>query len=332
MGGAQDAGQGSAREAFVRLLGDAQTSEQARVDALVALSQRTVFVATWPGLDEEIRTLTNSEGTSAMPVFTDVNTLDLAARRYGWVNPDGSVLWREIGARAAFRQALVRELDLFVVDIGTAHSVEFARPEIEPLIDARLHDTTKGPFAGAGKVSESILKAVRKSQPPASLADSLKAAQQPLAPVPPLPAHRGPVPLPSIPHAAGMGASLSPARQASSRQPPSGPAAASATVVNLVAPSAQMADDVLNALAASLRDYPEVEWAAEVGRADAPRLRMIGLRLDPSYTERAQQIIAGMREASAMRASPIEVMLLTDPAAVRAARQHGRVFFPWRSK
>ena len=45
-----DAPTDRATEAFRRLLSDAAAGGQAKVDALVALSQRTLFVATWtPG-------------------------------------------------------------------------------------------------------------------------------------------------------------------------------------------------------------------------------------------------------------------------------------------
>lgn len=68
--------------AFRRLLKDVAGDERARVDALVALSQRTVFVATWPTDPESgIRTLTSSGGDTAMPIFSGLEVIKEAAQR-----------------------------------------------------------------------------------------------------------------------------------------------------------------------------------------------------------------------------------------------------------
>ena len=56
--------------AFRRVLAEATAGEQARVDALVVLAQRTLFIATWPAPNQVARTLTNSDGETALPLFT----------------------------------------------------------------------------------------------------------------------------------------------------------------------------------------------------------------------------------------------------------------------
>src|SRR4051794_12540565 len=102
--------------AFRRVLAEANAGEQARVDALVVLSQRTVYAATWPGQNQAARTLTNSEGESALPLFTGMDVLDATATRFGWRNADGSLQFRELGAREALRHALARGVHFVVID------------------------------------------------------------------------------------------------------------------------------------------------------------------------------------------------------------------------
>ena len=156
--------------AFRRVLAEANVGEQARVDALVVLSQRTVYAATWPGQNQAARTLTNSEGESALPLFTGLDVLDTTATRFGWRNPDGSLQFRELGAREALRHALARGVNFVVVDIGCEHSVEFAREELEPLMQLQTLRNGTGPFAASGERHAAILEAVRRSssRPPRS--------------------------------------------------------------------------------------------------------------------------------------------------------------------
>ncbi len=185
MAGLGETGSGAidqATIAFRRLLGDANAGDQARVDILVVLVQRTVVVATWPGREDDIRTLTNSQGETAMPLFTGTEYLEAAARRFGWFNPDGTLQWKEMGARQALRQALARHLRYVVIDIGSSHAVEFGSDEIRPLVSATERPET-GPFAGAGRVSTSVREAVqrcsRSGQPPAMADASVRSAPPP---------------------------------------------------------------------------------------------------------------------------------------------------------
>ncbi|MET0385313.1 MAG: SseB family protein [Polyangiales bacterium] len=148
--------------AFRRVLADASSGEQARVDALVALVQRMVFVATWPGPNQAARTLTNSHGESALPLFTALDVLEGTATRFGWRNPDGSLQFRELGAREALRHAIARNVHFVVVDMGCEHSVEFAREELEPLL-AQQPANPAGPQASAQDRQAAVLEAVRRN-------------------------------------------------------------------------------------------------------------------------------------------------------------------------
>jgi hypothetical protein len=148
--------------AFRRVLSEANAGEQARVDALIVLAQRTVYAATWPG-QQTARTLTNSHGESALPLFTGLDVLDVTATRFGWRNPDGTLQFRELGAREALRHALTRNVHFVVIDLGSEHSVEFAREELEPLVNLQEKRSGTGPFAGAGERQAALLDAVRRT-------------------------------------------------------------------------------------------------------------------------------------------------------------------------
>lgn len=117
--------------ALRRLMGRAADDESARDQSLVAVMRRPVLVATWPHSPESVRTLTNSDGEQAMPLFTGMDALESAARRFGWVSPDGSVTHRELDAAEAMRGAVANSVHFVVLDICADHSVEFAREEIE---------------------------------------------------------------------------------------------------------------------------------------------------------------------------------------------------------
>jgi hypothetical protein len=164
-------------------LAEANAGEQARVDALVVLSQRTVYAATWPGQNQAARTLTNSEGESALPLFTGMDVLDTTASRFGWRNADGSLQFRELGAREALRHALARGVHFVVIDIGCEHSVEFAREELEPLLQLQSQRNGTGPFAATGERQAAILDAVRRSSSKPPRSSALPANSQGVLPV-----------------------------------------------------------------------------------------------------------------------------------------------------
>ncbi|HEY2736587.1 MAG TPA: SseB family protein [Polyangiales bacterium] len=185
MGGAGRVDQ--ATISFRRVLAEANAGEQARVDALVVLSQRTVYAATWPGQNQAARTLTNSEGESALPLFTGLDVLDTTATRFGWRNPDGSLQFRELGAREALRHALARNVHFVVIDIGCEHSVEFAREELEPLLQLQSQRSGTGPYAATGERQAAILDAVRRSSSRPPRTSSLPANNQGLMPTPEAP-------------------------------------------------------------------------------------------------------------------------------------------------
>lgn len=134
------------RAAFHRLLKDAGRGGQARVDALVAFVQRTVFMVPWPNGAEGWRTLTNAEGAEALPIFTQRSEAHSAGTRFGWADHDGAVSAHEIGARAALRYALEQSLSYVIVDIAAPHALEVATDDVRPILSQRSRLASVGSY------------------------------------------------------------------------------------------------------------------------------------------------------------------------------------------
>jgi hypothetical protein len=312
-------------EALKRLLADASAGGQAKVDALVALSQRTLLVVPWETA-EGYRTLVNSEGLAALPVFTSLGELTEACTRFGWLRPDGTAPQKEIGARAAFSYARDRTLGFVVVDIASDHSLEIPRDELEPLLQRGARDSA-GPFAATGRVESSLMAAVRKSEP------AMHAVR---APTPPPGSLRAPTPTPSaLPAVRSMatpagGLPTPPSSLPAGALPPrSEPAFQVPGAVANILPSTRLLpppsapeDALLDRLEAILRGYPEVEWGC-LGMAGTTAA--VGLRIDARMRTR----VDALAEAIA-KSSGLAIAILDDPAHFKAAKAEAFVFFPWR--
>src|SRR4051794_17351765 len=313
--------------AFHRVLAESTAGEQARVDALVVLSQRTLYAATWPGPNQIARTLTNSDGQSALPLFTGMDSLETTATRFGWREPDGSIQFRELGAREALRHALARGVHFVVLDIGTDHSVEFAREELEPLLQLQMAGHS-GPFAATGEPQAAILDAVRRStRPPTSgylpepstgssaaiggyqrpqrltpkrpVSQPLTGGARPpsVKPPPVLSANdnsplglaRGRTPIPgALPSVPGK-------RPSARKRADGTPGRASPPtrddlrpLKQLEPPKLVLSDALRLGISAGLRAFPEVEWACVV--SDESSIPVIGVRVDPSFLNRLAEI------------------------------------------
>lgn len=310
-------------EALRRLLAEASSSPQARADAIVALAQRTVWVVPWEAV-EGYRTLVNSSGLAALPVFTTERDLWEAAQRFGWLRPTGEAPRKEIGARAAFGYARDKNLGFVVVDIASAHSIEVAREEFEPiLVGGRDRDSQL--MAAVARKSESNLAAVSGAS--ASLPGATPGPRS-------TPGTRGPAPTSRATPATGATPS-GPALAAPSTSPVAvlSPQAAEAGLppevkgrvlpsTRLFPPASPPDDALLDRLEAILRGYPEVEWACVGSAAASPAL---GVRVDARMRNR----LAALADAVAA-ASGLVVVTLDDVAHFRAAKTEALVFFPWR--
>lgn len=153
--------------AFRRLLAETAVDAQARVDALLALTQRQVWVVDWPG-SAGARTLTNEHRESALPVFTAKDVLEDAAQRLGWTAPGTDLPVRKLPARDALRHALAKGVHFLVIDLGAPHTMEFTSAEIEPLLSVSTAALGSGPYLGDRDSEASLWTAVRRSSfPPA---------------------------------------------------------------------------------------------------------------------------------------------------------------------
>jgi hypothetical protein len=105
-----------------------------RLRALGELVRGTVLAATWPNAPDAVRTLTNSDGEKAMPLFSGMDTLEHAARRFGWMDPSGSFTFRELPAREALESAIAQGVHYAVLDIYADHATEFAYHEMAQVL------------------------------------------------------------------------------------------------------------------------------------------------------------------------------------------------------
>ena len=314
--------------AFRRLLADAPSGRQAKGDALVALSQRTVFVATWTPDGEDYRTLVNSNGQNALPIFTDQQELMVAAERFGWLDERGQIPHREVGARSALRHALSRGVGFVVVDIMAEYSLEAEQAEIQPLVASRNRSDSSGPFAGVGRISSSMMQAVRVTPSggvprPMTPEDGVTPPRAVVTP----PSGLGPTPgLPAAPQ------TLDGHRPP--RQPDATFGGGAGGAVQLTPLTTQPDDVLLDALSEVLREYPEVEWAAFCNATRGPSAAMpsIALMVDASFRQRVQEISRALVRSGSDAGAHLDVILLADAELTREARAVGLVFYPWRRR
>ena len=322
---------GASQEAFQRLLALAAEGGQAKVDALVALSQRTVFVPTWVPGDEAFRTIFSSSGVAALPIYTSQAELEEMSRRFGWATPDGRTPFREVGARGTFSHATAQNL-LIIVNMGSDASIEIDQDEIRPLLTPAAKRESQGPFAATGRVSVSIAEAVnRRTPPPPRPGSSPGTVAAPTAPA--IPDHQIPGARPSLaqdPPSQLMKLPQDPP-SAMTRMPTQDEINAAAGV-EITSLATQPSDELLDALEAVLRGYPEVEWAclASVARHPTPAVPAVGLRVDASFRSRIAEITAGLKTAGSTAGATLDVLLLDQRLHSHRARAVGKPFFPWR--
>lgn len=318
------------------------------MDALLALSQRTVFVVPWPPPGEGYRTLVSSNGLAALPIFTDHTMLMAAAERFGWVDSDGHAASKEVGSRQALAFARERQLAFVIVDIAADHSLEITAAEIEPLLSPAARRESQGPFSGTGRISSTLMRSVQPmgsvgpsprsiTPPPGSIPPASKItpypgtlAQRPQVQAPPPGSSPGTVVAPASAAPSAPAASAGPRRGGSSpgmiavvnaNGPPS-----PILPQQRLAPLKSMPDaQLLDMLEIVLREYPEVEWAC-LGVVDTTSA--IGLRLDPRLRGRVNELAKELGRVS----NGTPVVLLDDPQLMRSARTEAYAFYPWRKK
>ncbi len=304
--------------AFHRLLSDAHAGGQAKIDAMVALVQRTVYVVPWPAGIDGFRTLVNSDGVAALPIFTLREELEEAARRFGWLAADGSAPSAEIGARNALNYSIQQNLSFVVVDIAADHALELSREEFEPLLSEAARRDSQGPYAAAGRISTSLRQ--RVTPMPGTIP-----AQKPISPPKSVPPGAMP-PESASPSSPGLSVSTG-------FDPKAAATFGGGTSVSIAPLAQHPPDELYDAIAGMLRGYPEVEWASMLAAARGPSAPVptVGLRVDTSFRQRLNEIVAEVRKAGDRFGASLDVLLLDDPELMRAARACD-VFYPWRKK
>ncbi len=130
-------------DAFRILLSEGNKGPRPKSEALEALSLRPVWLATWEPRAEGFRTLINANGEEALAVFSSEAELKSTAKRFDWLEEDGSVATHRAIGGDILRHAWTREYAFVVIDIGTEHSLEYERDELKTIL--REMDST-GPF------------------------------------------------------------------------------------------------------------------------------------------------------------------------------------------
>jgi hypothetical protein len=133
-----------------------------KAEALEALSLRPVWLVTWEPRAEGYRTLINANGEEALAVFSSEDELQGAAKQFDWVEEDGSVATHRAIGGDILRHAWTREYAFVVIDIGSEHSLEYARDELKSIL--RELDST-GPFRTSRPPAPSEQKGAASSFP-----------------------------------------------------------------------------------------------------------------------------------------------------------------------
>ena len=320
-------------EALRRLMHDA-SSGGSKVEALVALVHRNLFVPTWTQGGTDYRTLINADGEAALAVFTDLTQLETAADRFAWRAPDGELRLREIAARDAFQHVLGHDLAYVVIDVTAEHSLEAERIEVAPLITvggrdeapistppSDLRDLLREPAK-----KKSALREIVEAGPPDAVSSSGRygAARRISRPPTEDPAAREPT---------SSAPPSNPDLSTSDRAPDSnvdlGAYFSATDDIAIVDLPKDPADEVLDTLTNLLRTFPEVEWAAYCAvQHKEDDLHCVAIRLIDDFRDRVEDIATQVANSSV----EVKLLLLDHPASMRKARSDGMLFFPWRRR
>ncbi len=273
-----------------------------------------MWAATWPTDPATLRTLTNSNGVTALAVFSDEAELEEAAIRYAWLGVDGHVPSKFLHISEVVRFAKQHRAQLLVVDIAADHALELDEGDMELL--SALPSTRPPAHRSAGSVNPS--RASNGGDPSTRPPSAQKLSS--------IPSTRPP------PHSALKPSSVIPEDP---NQPATGVSATfGATTGNLLGIPHGPTDALYDALSHVLRDYPEVEWGCllQHTRGTGEPAPCIAMRIDASFRKNVNEISVKLREASIAHGEAYDVLVLDAPEQMKHARQAGRPFYPWRKK
>jgi hypothetical protein len=323
----------------------ASGNSEERATAVSALRGASLWAATWPTDPATLRTLTNSSGVTALAVFTDEEQLHDAAMRYGWLGLDGRVPSKLLHISEAMRFAKLNRAKVVVVDIASEHALELDEGEM---------DLLASPPSGRPP-SYSGMPPVRTSRPPAEDGSPALSLSQLALSATRAPSHQS-LEAVSVTHSqapasesgleldvqAPAGArsisqtQLSAVPGAGQSEPPTSISVSfgASGTAQLLSMPALPSEEVVDAFTAVLRDYPEVEWACLVRASRGPGepVPSVGLRIDAAFRKNLNEISVKLREAGIANGSAFDMLLLDTPEQMKAARQIGRPFYPWRKK
>ena len=318
-------------QAFRRLLAEGNLQGgSARSDALAALCLRRVWVPLWSE-DGAFRTLVNSNGESALPVFTAPDALERAAQRFGWSVAGQSSPVRAVNGREALQHALGRGLQYVVVDIAEDHALEIEHAEL-PRILAEAADRLR--------TAERVPPTPPSEPPPRREEHFAHRDARHVSSAPPPPAESSPRTPPNLANpamATASGAATGGERALS--EAAGSPAAASATFgggaqVVVQAWPEPPEDDLVKALERVFREYPEVEWASLVVAARGPTAPRpaVAIRVTPDYRARLNEILQKTRAAADGVGTQLDTLVVDEQSLVRRIRAIGAAIYPWRSR
>jgi SseB protein N-terminal domain len=285
-----------------------------RARAVAALRGAELWAATWPSDPSFLRTLTNSDGVTALPLFSDERELADAALRYAWLAMDGYTPRRQLPLWEAIRLAKQQKAQLVVIDVASEHALELDEGDVD-LLSAAPSSQKPPPSSKSGSPMK-----VRSTPPPPGDNVVRRASERPPAP-----------------EDKGSG-TYSPLRPRSTTPRPEDHTVAAtfgatptATMQALEAPPDE---NLLEELSALLREYPEVEWACLVTavRADSKQASSVALRIDPQFRTNMGELTRRLHEVSSALGARHDVLVLDTPEQMKQARHLGMPFYPWRKK
>ncbi len=316
------------RQALISALKD----PSARAAAVHSLRDATVWAATWPTDPATLRTLTNSNGITALAVFSDEKELEEAAIRYAWLGVDGRVPSAHLHISEVVRFAKQYRAQLVVLDIAADHALELDEGEME-LVSAL--PSVRPPS------QQGLSAAAMSSRPPATMANKPPGSAAPgsAAPGSAAPSNRAPS-QPKVDSAPSTRTSGHGPLKPSSVFPrdankPSTLNVTVGAVAGALLGLPEGPDDAMyDAWSHVLRDYPEVEWACALQhtRGNGESAPCVALRIDPAFRKNVNEISLKLRDVSISRGAPYDVVALDAPEQIKQARQAGRPFYPWRKK
>jgi hypothetical protein len=283
-----------------------------RARVVSILRSAELWAATWPTDPSFLRTLTNSDGVTALPLFSDENELHDAALRYAWLAPEGTTPRRQMPLWEAIQLAKRQKAQLVVIDIASDHALELDEGDVE-------------------------LLSVMPSNKPPTVTNSMKVRSTPPPPSDNVVRRASSRPTEDVAQGKGSG-TYSPFRPRSVTPTP-GSQAVSATfgatpTATMQALEVPPTEDLLEALSDVLREFPEVEWACLVtsDRTDSKQAPSVALRIEPAFRKNMAELTRRLREVSAALGARHDVLVLDTPEQMKQARHLGTPFYPWRKK